>query len=301
MNQVNPMQQFRTHLSKMKDQFAVVLPHTITPDSFIRIIITAVQNNPDLLNCNRESLIKACMKCAEDGLVPDGRQAALVKFRTKINNQFVDAAQYMPMFSGILRRVRNSREVSTVHAHVIYKHDHFVWFQGTEDRIEHRPLFPGDRGEPIGAYAIALMKDGSRLFEVMNIDQLNKIKKASKTSGWGPWKDWWDEMARKTVFKRLAKWLPLDASVNELIDYDNRVDQGEVINHQPQETTQTLPAGQAPVQKAISAPSSKLDALDGLNSEDPRPEPVEVEPKQQQQQQQQHVQARFADIGEDDF
>lgn len=281
---MSQMQKFRSDLSKMKDQFATVLPHTISPDAFVRIIVTAVQNNPDLLNCNRESVLKACMKCAEDGLVPDNRQAALVKFRTKIDGQFVDAAQYMPMFSGILRRVRNSREVSTVQAHVIYKNDHFVWHQGTEDRIEHCPLFPGDRGEPVGAYAIAVMKDGSKLFEVMNLNQINQVKKASKTSGFGPWVNWWDEMARKTVFKRLAKWLPLDASVNELIDYDNKVDQGEVIQsaHESslKEEPKTVPVGQDPVKNpAIDAPTSKLDALDNLNAE----------------------QGEFAPVSEDDF
>lgn len=296
-----PIQQFRNDLTKMHDQFSSVLPPQIKPEFFIRCVVTAVQGSPDLLKCDKGTLFKSCLKCAEDGLIPDGRQAALVKFRTKIDGNFVDAVQYMPMFAGLLRRVRNSGEVSKVQAHVIYEHDRFVWRQGTHEIIDHEPLFPGNRGEPVGAYSIATMKDGTELFEVMNMDDLNAVKKASKTSGFGPWKDWWSEMARKTAFKRLAKWLPLDAASHNLIDYDNDVDQGRTVHapmhHQKAPSLEEAPPAAPPKQ------SSRLDALAA-----PSPN-VDVQLKQEQAKEAVEVPAeetngppegQFASI-EDDF
>lgn len=212
--QKNPIARFRQELVAMTPELTNALPSHIKPEKFQRVVLTIVQLQPDLLNCDRRSLFASCIKCAADGLIPDGREAALVKFG--------NAVQYMPMFTGIQKRVRNSGEIASIQAHVIYENDEFVWEQGVSGGVVHKPRFPGDRGKPIGAYAIAKFKDGSDpQIEVMDYAAIERVRKVSRSGAGGPWATWWDEMARKTVFRRLAKWLPLDAEADDLLRRDD--------------------------------------------------------------------------------
>lgn len=81
--QIAPINAFRADLESMKPQFEVALPPHVSVDRFIRVLVTAVQATPALLNVEQKSLLQASMKCAQDGLLPDGREAALVIFKDK--------------------------------------------------------------------------------------------------------------------------------------------------------------------------------------------------------------------------
>ena len=73
------LQEVQGTLSKMSDQFKMSLPAHIKPEKFIRAAQIAVQNNPDLLNLSKPTLYNSFMKCAQDGLIPDGREAVITK------------------------------------------------------------------------------------------------------------------------------------------------------------------------------------------------------------------------------
>ena len=262
----NPREVLRIQLHKMGGEFKMALPSHITADKFQRTVMTAVQQNPDLINADRRTLLMAATKCATDGLLPDGREAAFVIFNTKVKTkkngheveEWVKTVQYMPMIAGLLKRVRNGGVVSSLQAHVIYANDHFVWKQGTEDALEHIPLFPGDRGEPIGAYAIARFKDGSPpVFQVMDKARIEKARSISKAAKNGStWTLWWDEMACKTVARNLAKYLPSDAEIETV---GRRDDEAPALD----ESTETIDAVLTDEQRQIAAPS-RLDALEGV-------------------------------------
>lgn len=235
----------RKQINAMSREFRNALPSHIAPEKFQRVVMTVVQQNPDLMNADRQTLLASCLKCAADGLIPDGREAALVIFNNKV--------QYMPMLAGLQKRVRNSGEIASVQAHIIYENDHFVWRQGLDGYIEHTPLFPGDRGKAIGAYAVAKFKDGSDpQFEVMDVKAIESVRAISRSKDRGPWANWWDEMARKTVFRRLSKWLPMDAEVDELLRRDDEIE--------------AVPYGkEADSDPVVTAVPSKLDALEHLD------------------------------------
>ena len=76
-------QELKQTLSKMEPQFAAALPEHITPKRFVRVLMTAVSSQPKLCEANRTSLFSACMSSAQDGLLPDGKEAAIVTFNTK--------------------------------------------------------------------------------------------------------------------------------------------------------------------------------------------------------------------------
>ena len=255
-NAVAPQTKFRQELAAMNGEFSNALPSHIKPERFQRVVMTVVQQNPALLNADRKSLLASCLKCASDGLIPDGREAALVLFGNTVN--------YMPMFTGIQKRVRNSGVISSIQSHVVYENDEFIWTQGVDSSVYHKPLFPGDRGKAVGAYAIAKFNDGSDpQIEVMDVNQIERVRAVSRSKSSGPWVQWWDEQARKTVFKRLAKWLPLDADVDNLIQHDNEVEREEesapAIDVTPKKRTSKLDAivQEEPVAEVIEADAVK--------------------------------------------
>lgn len=205
---------FRRDLSKMHDQFKAALPPQITPEKFLRVLNTAVGGDPKLLQADRQSLWSSCMKSAQDGLLPDKREAALVIF----GNEVV----YMPMVGGILKKIRNSGELAKVDAHVVYEKDRFNHVLGDCESILHEPpAFAADRGKEIGAYAVAHLKDGTIIREVMSRAEIEVVRGVSRAKDSGPWKTWWGEMAKKTVIRRLSKRLPMSTDIEMIMHRDD--------------------------------------------------------------------------------
>ncbi|WP_300157125.1 recombinase RecT [Solidesulfovibrio sp.] len=212
---------FRGTLKKMEGEFALVLPKGVTPETFTRVVMTAVQSEPTLMphlntDQGQRSMIAAAMKCAQDGLMPDKREAAFVVYKGQ--------PQYMPMIGGVRKKLMATGLFNGIPAHVVYENDHFVYELGDNERLEHRPVLK-DRGEPIAVYAIAIFKDGYREREVMTVEDIEKVRAVSAAQN-GPWKTWWDQMAIKTVTKRLAKRLPVSREVVEVLDADREEFEG---------------------------------------------------------------------------
>lgn len=221
--QIAVIDEVRNSIIKMAPQFALALPSHISPDKFQRVAITAIQNNPDLLQADRRSLYAACMKLAQDGLIPDGREAALVTFNTKQkDNTWLKLVQPMTMVAGILKKVRQSGELATIHAAVVYANDKFDYWVDTEGQhIEHRPTLFGERGKAIGVYAMAKTKDGSVFVQPLSLADVEKIRDASRSKDSGPWRSWWEEMAKKSAIRRLAKYLPQSTDIEHALKSDD--------------------------------------------------------------------------------
>lgn len=181
----------------------------ISKESFIRTAAIAISQSKDLGEAQTDSVIMALMKCAEDGLMPDGKEAAILTFNTKDSNGgWIKKAQYLPMVDGVLKLARTSGEVTSIAAKVVYQSDQFdYWVDEHGEHLQHRPAFE-NRGDLRLVYAMARLKSGDLLIEVMTLDEVMKVKNASKSSKSGPWVDWFDRMALKAVIHRIAKRLP---------------------------------------------------------------------------------------------
>lgn len=220
------------------------LPPGVTPDRFIRVTLTAVQQNPGVI-VHPASLYNSVIRCAQDGLVPDGREAAFVVFRTKDGER----CQYMPMVAG-LRKVA-AKHAITLTAYVVYEGDKFDYQLGDEPHVNHKPpALDAERGGPIGAYAVATIRDtGEKYIEVMSKGQIEEVRQVSRAKDRGPWVDWWGEMARKTVARRLFKQLPLpdldeaSARIIAAADVDVDLPRGDRMTVDEANVAATLRAG----------------------------------------------------------
>jgi recombination protein RecT len=223
---------FQEQLSLMEEQIRKVLPPHVTIEKFARIVLTAVKREPKLLQADRRTLFDACLACAADGLMPDGREAVLVHFTLRDKGL---VAAYMPMVAGILKKVRNSGELKNLLPEVVYERDKFrYWVDNAGPHIEHEPLLDGERGKVRCSYAIAITHDGGTYIEVINEKQMNDIRKCSRGNN-GPWSgSFADEMRKKSTIRRLSKRLPMSTDVEQVIRRD---DEFYELEHKPAHET----------------------------------------------------------------
>lgn len=249
----NPLDEVRHQLSKMEEQFRFALPAHIPVERFARVVMTAIQNNPKLVtHCTRQSLWNACMKAAQDGLLPDGREGAIV--------QNGDQAGWRPMIAGIRKKVRNSGEIATWDVHVVKEKDKFAFRLGDNPFIEHEPSLDDDPGPTVAAYSIATLKSGEKSRDVMSISAIRRIRdrsdawkayKANKIKS-TPWQTDEDEMAKKTVARRHSKVLPMSTDLDDLMRRDDDLYDTEGAGDKAQVERPRSLAG-------------KLDALAGMH------------------------------------
>lgn len=192
-----------------QSQVALALPENMPAHRFVRATVTALMQNEDLAKAEPRSVFNAAIKCAQDGLLPDGREAALVVYNVKQGDSWVKRAQYLPMIAGF-RKIAAEHGWS-LRTQVVYANDEFDHQLGLEERLVHKPVRPGaERGEMIAAYAVATHRDGRRELEVMYRADIEKARAVSRAKDRGPWVDWEERMWEKTVGKRLFAKLPLD-------------------------------------------------------------------------------------------
>jgi len=262
--QKQKMAQVRHQLGQMRRELEKALPAHVSVDKFERVVQTALNQSPDLLDATRRSLFGACVNAAQDGLLPDGREGAIVSFRD--NNTGTTQAQWMPMVAGILKKVRNSGELSSISTQIVCRNDHFDYALGDEEYIDHKPEL-AERGDVVAAYAIAKLKDGSTMREIMGRDEIDRVRSVSKSKDnkYGPWVNWYGEMARKTVLRRLSKRLPMSTDLERVIHRDDPMYD---------------PGGQQQVAAARTQGASKLDAFtsDAGADQQPAAEPAPAEP-----------------------
>lgn len=262
MTKVITVQEFSKNLATQQKSFESILPSHIPAKKFMRTVVGAVQNNPDLLACNQESVMQSCQRAAQDGLILDNSEAAMVIFNTKDGNKWVKKAQYMPMVKGIMKSLRNSGKISTLSTQIVHKNDEFSYDPGA-GVLKHNPDWFGDRGEAIGVYAMAILTDGSQQVEILNQTQLEKIRKVSKSGSdkqgnpIGIWKQWPEEMWRKSALRKLAKYLPSSADIDQMFTHDN-----DNYDHSQAETAAPQEKVVAPVAEASDINSMMGESVD---------------------------------------
>jgi recombination protein RecT len=215
MNQLATTSEKRTPMTVaagLKPHLRETLPKHIDPDAFARTIQTALQVQPDLMQATPRSLMVACMKAATDGLILDGREAALVLRNVKTQTGgYEKQATYQPMVQGLMKLARNSGQIASIVAQVVYQNDRFTYVLGDDERIEHAPApLTEDRGKPIAAYAIVKLTDGTTIREIMRASEILNIGgQGSNAHQYDPAKgknfaEWW----RKTAIRRITKYIP---------------------------------------------------------------------------------------------
>lgn len=180
-------------------------------DRFLQAAVNATVKTPQLLSCDRTSFLNSLMQLANFGLNPDGRNAHLIPYG-RTCTLVVD-------YKGLVTLALRSPRVSKVEAFTVYANDTFRLNNGEVEHIVDNPF--GDRGDVIGYYAVCQFNDGVKKYEVMSKKEVEDVRKRSRAGNNGPWVTDYNEMAKKTVFKRLSKWLPVTPELTAAIQKDD--------------------------------------------------------------------------------
>jgi len=142
----------------------------------------------------------------------------LIPFRNRKKNR--TDVQVIVGYKGLIDLARRSGQIVSIAAHEVYANDEFDYMYGLKEKLEHKPA-DGERGEIKYFYAVAHMKDGGHAFEVMTKAAVDLIMLKTQSKGEsGPWKDHYAEMGRKTLIRRLAKYLPLSVDMARAVNLD---------------------------------------------------------------------------------
>lgn len=196
-------------IKTMEGEIKKALPSVITPERFTRMVLSALSTNPKLAECTPKSFLGAMMNAAQLGLEPNTPlgQAYLIPYR----NHGIMEVQFQIGYKGLIDLAYRSGEVEVVQAQIVYENDEFECEYGLNPKLVHKPAASG-RGKPVSVYALFKTKSGGYGFEVMSMEDCRiHAERYSKgfNSESSPWKTNFEEMAKKTVLKRVLKYAPL--------------------------------------------------------------------------------------------
>jgi len=202
-------------IEQLRPQIERALPQSMSADRFARIVLTTLRTSPGLAKCDPQSLMAACMLSAQLGLEPGPLgHAYFVPFGREVT--------FIIGYRGMLDLARRSGEIKSIEAREVCKNDRFEYEFGLDPKLKHIPA-TGDRGEPTHYYGIAKFADGSHYFEVLSKEDVDRYRKRSRASDKGPWQTDYTAMARKTVIRRMAPYLPLSPDAARAVASDEGV------------------------------------------------------------------------------
>lgn len=232
--EMKPKEKVAYLLNLKKAEIAKMLPQKMNAERLLKVAQIAATTTPALAECDIASLVGAIGQCAQMGLEPNTvlGHAYLVPFNTKRKDaqgkeRWVKSVQVIIGYKGLIDLARRSGQIVSIAAHEVCENDHFELVYGLDEKLNHTPAI-AERGEVIGFYAVAKLKDGGHCFEFMSRYQINEIMANSQSKGaYGPWKDNFVEMGRKTVIRRLSKYLPLSVEFQTASALDGMSDTGK--------------------------------------------------------------------------
>lgn len=256
-----PIDLIRTqlYLPAMREQLKAALPPSVTVEKFLRVAMTALQQNPKLADMDRNSLFAAIVSSAQLGLLPDAQlgEAYFVPFKGKVT--------LVPGYRGLIKLARQG-DIGYVEAELIHQNDKTTFVLGDDSRLECIVNWE-DRGPIKAAYAVAKWRDGGMAARVvMSKAEIDAVRAQSQAATGPAWSNNYAEMAKKSALRKLAKLLPLATTasnafrlseLHEELAKPGRIIEGQVIEDEAEE----LPA-EAPV----ASHKRRRTALDSIGS-----------------------------------
>jgi recombination protein RecT len=208
----------RDLILSQQNEIAAALPRTLTAERAMRASLTTFRKNPKLLNCTPQSLLGAIIQAAQLGfeindalghvyLIPFGKEVEIIIG-----------------YQGMIDLIRRAGNLASFHTAVVYEKEEYTYQLGANPVLKHVPKPPLEISERVAVYAVAHVKDGGTVCEWMWKDDVMKAKAMSKNTGKNSiWEKWPDEMWRKTVVRKIFKYLPKSVETQDAIITDGSV------------------------------------------------------------------------------
>ncbi len=222
-------------LMSQKKQIEAALPKHMSVDRMLRIVMTEIRHTPKLKLCTPASLIGAVIQTSQLALEPGNGlgHAYLVPYKnhelSQANKMEVFECQFVIGYRGMIDLAHRSGKVISIDAQEIYEHDFFECEYGLNPKLRHVPARK-EAGAFLGVYSVVHLVNGGQQMKVMWKDSVDHVRKKSKAAQSGPWVTNYEEMAKKSVIRRLFKYLPASVEMQKAIILDEAADRGEQHN-----------------------------------------------------------------------
>jgi recombination protein RecT len=234
-------------VEQYSQEYAALVPSHVNADQWIRLAVGAIRGNPDLETAAKNDVgvfLRELKTAARLGLEPGTEQFYLTPRKSKAHRG-QKIIKGIVGYQGIVELIYRAGAVSSVVVETVRANDTFRYVIGRDERPVHDvDWFGGGRGDLVGVYAYAVMKDGATSkVVILNRDQVMdaKAKSDGRNSDYSPWNTNEEAMWLKTAARRLAKWVPTSAEYMR-----------EQLRAQA-EVAAELPAGDGPVMPPSSA------------------------------------------------
>lgn len=222
------------------DQFSSIKERCVelfgTETRFVQeatFLLRMVNDTPALQECTKASIAGVLLSIASTGLslnpvlklcyvIPRN-----VKVKTASGDRWEKRANVEPSYMGLMKLATDTGAVKNFEVHEVYKGDEFEFDLVAKRPRVHKPYWTlgRERGPMVGVYGFAVLADGTTLPEHMGADELSKIQAKSDNAGGKVYADWQGEMARKSLVKRLQKYIPRTEGAERFlkaVDLDNQ-------------------------------------------------------------------------------
>ncbi|MTI12396.1 recombination protein RecT [Sansalvadorimonas verongulae] len=227
-----PAQSIKSLFRDKKNTIAQALTDTpLTPERLLSVVMTEIRRTPKLQECSHVSILGSVVQAAQLGLEPGNvlGYCYLIPFWDGKTRQL--ECQFMLGYRGMLALARRSGDITNIEARTVYENDDFHIQYGTEAHIRHVPALGADRGQLMGFYGVSHLAGGGYHIEWLPRDKIEAIRKRSKAGESGPWQTDYEEMGRKTVIRRMFKYLPVSIEAQKAAHMDEQVELGESQNN----------------------------------------------------------------------
>lgn len=251
-------------INRQRSEIARALPKHMDADRLARMALTTLKSTPGLMECTQASLLGALMLSAQTGLEP-GPLGHVYFVPRKIKG--TKECQWMLGYKGIIELARRSGQLASIEAREVCERDEFSYAYGLVEELVHRPFMDGDRGPIVAVWGLAKFKDGGHYFVVLSRNDIDAAMKRSDSakSGYGPWITDYAAMARKTVIRRMAPYLPLSP------EQANAIAQDETVHHTIDADMTSRPPEGGWIDADIVEPQPVLSAVPDDESDDEVP------------------------------
>ncbi len=191
------------------------------------------QNDPKFYECTPDSVIAGMMACVHLDLMPNTPEQDAFLIPRKIHG--VQKVTFQLGYKGLIKLGYRSGVVMAMGAELVFPEDEFEVIAGSEQKLIHKPNYDIDRtkfGDVTRVYAWAHPTNGGKIFDVMSMSELEKVRETVQAKSTdAPWQKWPEAMAKKTVLKRMSKFLPSSAENNSIqlaSQYDSWAEAGKL-------------------------------------------------------------------------
>lgn len=241
--------------SEFKERLSAVMPDPRNINRFLAIATTELKNNPKVANCDLRSLCGAIVRACQFGLELDSMQGHAYLTERKGGCQLIIG------YKGMLALGFRTKKLLSMEVQKVCKNDYFKRRHGDNKGLEHEPNDKEERGDIIGYYAYAHLLNNDKVFEYMNMKEIEDLKKEAHVvmTPNSPWVRFEEQMCKKTVIRQLFKYQSLSKEIDKAISLDEMADAGvqsdalveigqDFVNVEPA-TPEVLPKGWERVQE----------------------------------------------------